>query len=521
MADPDPVKQQARIFISYKRSADPDERVAQEVYAALSLHHQVFFDRKSILTGFKWAAKIEEELHRADFLIALLSAQSVSSEMVQAEIATAYRLAKEQGRPVILPVRLAYREPLQYPLSAYLDPIQWAWWGEETDTSRLIEELLDALSGGELPRNIVHPQPQPLPASAPPRLSQPLPSAQPMSLETPGGTVDPQSAFYVERACDQIALAAIRRQGVTITIKGPRQVGKSSLLSRVKEEALRQGKHVVFLDFQQIDRNILKSAERFFRDWFCRSITRKLTARRIEDRANEYWDMGLGNRTSCTLYFEEHLLPELNQPLVLAMDEVDAVFDTDFRTDFFGMLRSWHNSRADAPIWKQLDLALITSTEPYQFVKDLTESPFNVGEVIEPEDYTPEQIADLNRRHGSPLDSEQEKQLMALLGGHPFLVRRALYLAASRRASVADILDRAKATSDRTLFGDHLNYYLFRLHNQEELIKGLREVIRKHTCGNAEVFFRLRGAGLVRREGHDALPRCQLYADYFQEYLNV
>lgn len=508
---------QARVFISYKRQVNPDEPIALQIFDALSQHHTVFIDQKSILTGFKWAAEIEEELHHANFLIVLLSAQSVNSEMVQAEIATAYRLVKEHGRPIILPVRL---EPLQYPLSAYLDPIQWAWWKDQGDTSRLIEELRHAISGGQLTNSHAPSQSEPLQIVASP-IPQPLPSAPPAQLEMPGGTVDPQPAFYVERACDQIALVAIRRQGATITIKGPRQVGKSSLLSRVKEEAVKQGKLVVFLDFQQIDRNILKSAERFFRDWFCRSITHKLKATQIEDRANEYWDMGLGNRTSCTLYFEEHLLPALNQPLVLAMDEVDAVFDTDFRTDFFGMLRSWHNSRADAPIWKRLDLALVTSTEPYQFVKDLTESPFNVGEVIEPEDYTSEQVADLNRRHGSPLDSEQERQLMALLGGHPFLVRRALYLIASGRATIADILDRVKAISNRALFGDHLNYYLFRLHTQDELIKGLREVIRKHACSNAEVFFRLRGAGLVRREGHDILPRCRLYADYFQEYFNV
>jgi hypothetical protein len=46
-------------------------------------------------------------------------------------------------------------------------------------------------------------------------------------------------------------------------------------------------------------------------------------------------------------------------------------------------------------------------------------------------------------------------------------------------------------------------------------------VIRKHACSNAEVFFRLRGAGMVRREGRDVLPRCQLYANYFREYLNI
>ena len=31
---------------------------------------------------------------------------------------------------------------------------------------------------------------------------------------------------------------------------------------------------------------------------------------------------------------------------------MERLFDTDFRSDFFGMLRSWHNQRATTPIWK-------------------------------------------------------------------------------------------------------------------------------------------------------------------------
>ena len=58
-----------------------------------------------------------------------------------------------------------------------------------------------------------------------------------------------------------------------------------------------------------------------------------------------------------------HLLPKLGSPLVLALDEVETIFDTDFRADFFGMLRSWHNSRASS-IWKQLDLALAHLQNP-------------------------------------------------------------------------------------------------------------------------------------------------------------
>jgi hypothetical protein len=181
------------------------------------------------------------------------------------------------------------------------------------------------------------------------------------------------------------------------------------------------------------------------------------------------------------------------------------------------MLRSWHNSRLTGSIWKKLDLALVTSTEPYQLIENLNQSPFNVGEVIELTDFTTVQVSELNHRYGLPLTPDQEHQLLALLGGHPYLVRRALYQVASQRISAIDLF--VQATEDRGPFGDHLRYHLFRLQGKTDLIEGLRQVIHYNTCPDERVFFRLQGAGLVRREGRAVLPRCQLYAAYFRERL--
>lgn len=508
-----PYTRKTRIFISYKRNVEPDETVALQLFQALNQPHEVFIDQ-TMVVGTLWVERIEAELRQADFLITFLSAESIGSEMVMAEIKMAYQLAQEQaGRPAILPVRLAYREPFQYPLNVYLDPINWAFWANPADTPRLIEELTKAIAGGRL--SLAEPAKTAILQISPPAaLPQPLASAQPLRLEMPEGTMDPQSAFYVERAEDQVALEAIERQGVTITIKAPRQMGKSSLLMRLIEAATKAGKRVAFLDFQLFDQAALTDADTFFRQ-FCTWLTDQLE---VEDQVEAYWQMPLGNSQRCTRYVSRYLLKELGSPLVLAMDEVESVFDTNFRSDFFGMLRSWHNQRLTGSIWKQLDLALVTSTEPYQLIDNLNQSPFNVGEVIELADFSPEQVADLNRRHGSPLTLAHEQQLMALLRGHPYLVRRALYLMASQRISPVDLF--SQATDDRGPFGDHLRNHLFRLHGKADLIQGLRQVIRHHTCPDERVFFRLRGAGLVQREGQEVWPRCQLYADFFRERLD-
>ena len=108
---------------------------------------------------------------------------------------------------------------------------------------------------------------------------------------------------------------------------------------------------------------------------------------------------------------------------------------------------------------------------------------------------------------------------MLLLNGHPYLVRRALYLVASGRISSEELF--SQATEDRGPFGDHLRRHLFRLHDKEELLQAMRQVIRNNTCQDEMIFFRLRGAGLIRREGRAVIPRCQLYTDFFRERLNV
>jgi hypothetical protein len=198
-----------------------------------------------------------------------------------------------------------------------------------------VQELTEAVRGLDLPlgessrRGLLQAAPAPPPA------------AQPAALDIPDGTMDPRSAFYVERPSDRVALQAIRGQGVTVSIKAPRQMGKSSLLIRTLRAAAATGKRTTFLDFQFIDRPALRDADTFFRQssaWLGDKLGR-------EDQVDAYWRGMLSNSHRRTRYVEQHLLRSLDAPVVLGMDEVETVFDSDFRSDFFGMLRAWHNNR--------------------------------------------------------------------------------------------------------------------------------------------------------------------------------
>lgn len=510
-----------RVFISYKHEVAPDAPLAAELTAALCDTCDVFIDTE-LPIGARWAEQIRVELARADVLITLLSARAAESEMVREEIAFAHTLSQAQYRPRILPVRVAYRAPFPYPLNEYLDALHWAFWEGEQDTPALLQALRRALAGAGLPLQTDSEKTSVLASdigtSSPPQSMAQLPSPKRAvaPLEPPEGSMVADSRFYIARATDEPALAAIAStdgRGATLTIKGPRQMGKSSLLMRVIDAASAAGKRVSLLDFQFFDQAALRDPSMFFRQ-FCAWLTDALE---LDDRVDEFWSAQLGNSQRCTRYIERYLLKALDTPLLLAMDEVESMFDADFRSDFFGMLRGWHNSRAAKAAWRQLDLALVTSTEPYQLIANLNQSPFNVGQVVTLEDFTATEVHALNERHGIPLDAAGERQLYELLGGHPYLTRRALYQVASGRSTSAALFRDAAA--ERGPFGDHLRYHLFRMQGQPELVHGLLQVLQQRRCANDTVFWRLQGAGLVRGEAASAQVRNQLYTAFFGAHL--
>src|SRR5438132_3636856 len=110
---------------------------------------------------------------------------------------------------------------------------------------------------------------------------------------------------------------------------------------------------------------------------------------------------------------------------------------------------------------QRLTLAMAYATEADLFITDVNQSPFNVGTRISLDDFTLEQVAELNHRYGSPLrDAAELARFYHLVGGHPYLVRRGLHeLAHGTRLSVFE----AQADRDEGPLGDHLRRILVML----------------------------------------------------------
>ena len=127
--------------------------------------------------------------------------------------------------------------------------------------------------------------------------------------------------------------------------------------------------------------------------------------------------------------------------------------------------------------WCRLTMALAYATEAHLFVTDIHQSPFNVGTQLTLEDFTLEQVADLNERYGAPLQGEAELLRYAhLVGGQPYLVRRGLHDIVAHDISFP-ALER-QADRDEGIFGDHLRRMLVLLARDPDLCEAVRGVLR-------------------------------------------
>ena len=316
----------------------------------------------------------------------------------------------------------------------------------------------------------------------------------------------------IETNCDR----TVAQPGSLLRIKAPRRMGKTWLIDRLLHRVSQQDCWAIKLNLQQADQLLLRSCEEFLH-WFCRVLCRKL---KLANRLEDYWEADLGSSYNCTLYMEEHILEQLDRPLVLALDNVDLLFPHQpIAQDFFPMLRTWHEEAKTRSIWRKLRLIVAHSTEVYIKLR-ATNSPFNVGTAIELPEFNAEQIRQLAQRQGLKWNDHQIEQLQGWIGGHPHLVQRAIYAIHQQGQSLEEILETAATESG--IYRNHLLSYYALLQDCPALAARMQQVVTADEAISlppAETF-QLESLGLLVTTGNRVQPRYRLYADYFRERLS-
>ncbi|NJR14530.1 MAG: diguanylate cyclase [Calothrix sp. CSU_2_0] len=351
-----------------------------------------------------------------------------------------------------------------------------------------------------------------------------------VSLEFPNGPVSIDSEFYIYRPpIEQMACDEITGPGGAVCIKSPKRMGKSSLLLRILAHGANLGYRTVSLDFQQADLSIFANIDKFLR-WFCANISRELG---LEPKLNDYWNEDMGSKVSCLIYFQDYLLTSLESPLVLALNEIDVVLEyPEIAKDFLTLLRSWYEQAKYIEAWQGLRLVMAYSSEVLVHSR-MTHSPLNIGLPIKLPPFSQEQVEDLAQRHGldwcgkrslmPPSSRSEADRLMGMVGGHPYLIRLALYYLVAKGGLEGDLeMLLQQAPTESGIFDEYLRQYVLFLRGEPELAAAFYEVIATDTPVRLEPILahRLQNLGLVNLEGDRVCPACELFRLYFREQLN-
>ena len=487
-----PPKSDIQIFLAH---ASEDKAEVLTLYDSLKASgYKPWLDVKDLLPGQQWRVEIPRALKKSNIVIACLSQTSIAKQgYIQREFKLALNESIERSSETIylIPLKLTDCQVPDVQIAQYevsLRDFQWVDYWRPDGFARLtqaIERLrasLDPVAAMELP--------EPSEATA--------------------------ASYYVERPpIESLCYQEVLKPGAIIRIRAPRQMGTTFLIDRIFDYAAHLHYRTAPLNLLQANEATLASLDEFLR-WFCKQVGRRL---KLESRLADYWDADSGCNDNCTAYFEDYLLDSLDTPLVLGLENLDRIFSYKaVAASFLGLLRAWHEDAKYMETWQKLRLVLAVSTEVY-IQLDINQSPFNVGLPIELPEFNAEQVRQLAQQYGLAWSPNQFEQLMAMIGGHPYLVDRALtYVKASDDALDAILI---QAPTEAGIYQSHLRELWRGIHPEPQLTATLKSIVMatEPISVDRDLAFKLDSMGLVKKQGNLVEPRCQLYRLYFQDCL--
>lgn len=498
----------SEVFVSYRRKGE-DEQVAKFFQSGLEADGMTVFRDVDIPMGIRWAEEIKRQLEAADVFLILLSEHSADRDMVREETRLAYKLCRERedGRPLILPVRLRYEGELPYDMAAWLNPIQYALWCGPEDNQAVLGQVLKAIKRESLLPHAATKARTRVPLKAEQREETFEPRLETTAMPTDG-------PFYVDRGDDEAWRDLTSGTG-TVTVHAPSQYGKSSFLKRMEARAAAERVRTAPVDFRLLACEPLCNQKEAYLS-MAQLIAEELDI--DSDPAPFFEKRGFATQRLLR-FLLDGVLRAIDGDVLLFCDEVDEFFEEPFAHEFFGGLRYIIDEKARKPELMRIRMVFAYAANPDYWLPDRG-SPFrNVAVAHDLGAFSIEDIRWLNRRHrGKQLSSDEEAGLLHLLGGHPALTRRALYLIASERTTFGQLL--AEAADAGGPFGDFFRSRLLGLLNRPKLPEAFQQIIETGRCADELLFLSLSALGLVRGESHRrAAPSCDLFARYFRERL--
>ncbi len=340
-----------------------------------------------------------------------------------------------------------------------------------------------------------------------------------------GGTLSREALSYVVRQADDDLYNGLR-EGKFCYVLTSRQMGKSSLMVRTAARLREAGFGVILLDLTAIGQNL--NAEQ----WYGGLLTQMGQQLDLEDELEEFWESHprLGPLYRWMQSIRQVLLRKYPGPVVIFIDEIDAVRSLPFSTDeFFAAIREFYNRRAEDEELERLTFCLLGVAAPSDLIRDTRTTPFNVGRRIELHDFTEAEAAPLAEglRQAKDAGARLLSRIRYWTNGHPYLTQRLCQeVAEEARAATTDEVDRICAglfLSHKALErDDNLLFVRERILRSETDLAGLLTLYQKVLAhkrvpdeATNPLFTVLRLSGVTRVENNFLEVRNRIYEQAF------
>lgn len=323
--------------------------------------------------------------------------------------------------------------------------------------------------------------------------------------------------IYIPREdIESVALSAMTQNSQIIRIKAVKGLGKTALLKKLCRYANEINYKVCLLNLKSIATSHTENLK-VFTQWFCTAITKELC---FQNNLYESWSNVFTSNLNAINYLESYILPQLDTPFLIALDNIDSIENyPHIAQDFYGLLRSiYKKSRTHSPsssLWEKLRI-ILTHTYEIKSPLHLYQSPFNVGIPLELNGFNQKEITNLLAHYHLSSCLFDFDLLTFWFAGKPELLHLLCLALQSGLMSLSEL--ESKNNINHDIFDFHLTSLHSYLKSKPNILDRYLSILESNypVSVEYELVDELKYLGLINYYGNYATVSCNLYRSYFK-----